>query len=528
MKQKKVPASKSTTNKNINILLIILASVYFSLFFLYEQNMTNFDYGKLVKYGEVIMEKGEVFSTNYFSYTHPDYPFVNHHWGSGLIFYFVHHLFGFGGLTILALLLNLAALLLIIFTANKIGNTRLNIFAILLTLPLLVSRNDPRPEAFSIFFFALSIFLLLGFYKNSINKYWLLLLPLIQLLWINLHILFFFGLFLQLIFLVQVFLTKDKKSLRFFMGFIFILSFGFSFINPFFAEAVFYPLKIMGDINYPVEENMPLFTLREIGGYPPYFIHFEILFGLSLLLIYFWVRNFDSSRNHLYILACLLFFGLLTLYRIRASVFFAYIFIIFISQTVSFLKVYSPKKINKTSNFLIFASIAFILMIPLFHYYPYGERGVRFGTGINKKLDDAAVFFKNYKLSGPVFNNFDIGDYLIYNLYPNEKVFVDSRPEAYPKIFFGEKLLPAFKNEKKWLELDHTYDFNTIFLALHPQVKNFIYRRLYDSQWFVVFYDRYSIIFVKNNAINNKIIRNDLIRKRNIEILKQEIDTFGY
>ncbi|MDZ7740663.1 MAG: hypothetical protein U5Q03_02645 [Bacteroidota bacterium] len=60
---------------------------------------------------------------------------------------------------------------------------------------------------------------------------------------------------------------------------------------------------------------------------------------------------------------------------------------------------------------------------------------------------------------------------------------------------------------------------DVIFLGKHLQVLNFINRRLRDSNWFVVYNDRYNIIFVENNAENNHIIRNDLIRKRNLEIM---------
>lgn len=526
MKQKELPTVKSTGSRNINILLIILISVYFSLFFLYEQNMTNFDYGKLVKYGEVIVENGEVFSTNYFSYTHPDYPFVNHHWGSGLIFYFVHQLFGFGGLTIMGLLLNLGAFLIIVNLSRKTGNMPITVFFIILSIPLIASRNQPRPEAFSIFFFALSIFLLFSWYKGKLNRNWLFALPVIQLLWINIHVLFFFGLFLQGVFLLQLLLNKTKKADLLFFSIILLLGVAFSFINPFFEKAVFYPFSIMGDIQYAVSENTPLFELGARRGYPAYFIQFELLFGISLLLIYFWIKNRKQSFPYLFVLIWLIVFGLLTLYRIRANVFFGYLLILFGNQTYSL----THPRYHKWQN--IFAGTASVLLVFLIsvvgfkQYNPYHSEIRHFGIGIDKNLDDAAEFFKEHKIKGPIFNNFDVGDYLVYYLFPEEKVFVDSRPEAYPPGFFTKTLVPALFDERKWLDLDLKYNFNVIFLGKHLQVIPFIKRRLLDSNWFVVFYDRYSIIFVKNNAVNNNIIRNDLIRKKNLEILKHKLNEF--
>ena len=57
------------------------------------------------------------------------------------------------------------------------------------------------------------------------------------------------------------------------------------------------------------------------------------------------------------------------------------------------------------------------------------------GIGLAKDDQKAAEFFKKENIQGPIFNNYDIGGYLIYYLYPGQKVFVDNRPEVYPKEF---------------------------------------------------------------------------------------------
>jgi len=39
----------------------------------------------------------QVLTTNFYSPTHAGYPFINHHWGSGIIFYLhVYFIFGLG------------------------------------------------------------------------------------------------------------------------------------------------------------------------------------------------------------------------------------------------------------------------------------------------------------------------------------------------------------------------------------------------------------------------------------------------
>jgi len=86
-----------------------------------------------------------------------------------------------------------------------------------------------------------------------------------------------------------------------------------------------------------------------------------------------------------------------------------------------------------------------------------------FGFGLKKDVNLSAEFFKKEKIQAPIFNNYDIGGYLIYHLFPEEKVFVDNRPEAYPASFF-EKIYVSMQNDEKiWRKKDEIYNFNVIF-----------------------------------------------------------------
>ena len=62
----------------------------------------------------------------------------------------------------------------------------------------------------------------------------------------------------------------------------------------------------------------------------------------------------------------------------------------------------------------------------------------------------ALRFLRTEQLRGPIFNNFDVGGYLIYSLYPRERVYVDNRPEAYPATFFAEITFHSWWNDVQW------------------------------------------------------------------------------
>ena len=56
------------------------------------------------------------------------------------------------------------------------------------------------------------------------------------------------------------------------------------------------------------------------------------------------------------------------------------------------------------------------------------------------EINASADFFKTENIKGSIFNNYDIGGYLIFNLFPNQKLFVDNRPE-YILLIFLKKLI---------------------------------------------------------------------------------------
>lgn len=513
--------SSNSTNSTFSlvskIIVVLMLSFYFALFFLYEQHITNFDYGKLVKYGEVIINNNSVFNTNYFSYTHPDYPFINHHWGTGVIFYLVYQVGGLNGLTILAMLLNLSAFLLIFTLSVRKGNFWATVFVVLLLIPLLTSRNQPRPEAFSIFFFALTLFLLVSYYNKQINIKYLWLLPIVQLLWVNIHILFFLGIFLQGVFLFQLFINKTNRKEIIYFGLVTTISILICFINPAGIKGVLYPFQIMKDIHYGVTENSPLFMIFTIKGNDAFFYYYELVFLVSGIFLYYWVKNYKEVKPYIFIIIWTLAFFALNLWRVRAGVFFVYVIVVLSSITIGQFPASYTKLINKISYGLITVLIFFIIRTGFSFYFPYAHETP--GLGIDKKLDDGAAYFKNNNLHGPIFNNFDVGDYLIYYLFPKEKVFVDSRPEAYPPGFFNDKLLPAINTQKGWLDLDHEYDFNVVFLGYHPQVKGLVSRLFNDSRWFLAFSDEYTIIFLKMNNENKNLVRKELQNRKALDTI---------
>jgi hypothetical protein len=99
---------------------------------------------------------------------------------------------------------------------------------------------------------------------------------------------------------------------------------------------------------------------------------------------------------------------------------------------------------------------------------------------------------------------------MILGLYPKEKVFVDNRPEAYPKEFFENTYIPMQEKEEKWQEELKKNKFNAIYfyrLDYTPWAQTFLISRVKDPAWAPVFVDNKTILFLYRNEINSNIIK---------------------
>ncbi|MBI4648300.1 MAG: hypothetical protein HY738_17380 [Bacteroidia bacterium] len=133
------------------------------------------------------------------------------------------------------------------------------------------------------------------------------------------------------------------------------------------------------------------------------------------------------------------------------------------------------------------------------------------GLGLYSNINRSAKFFKANGIKGPIFNNYDIGGYLIYNLFPQQQVFVDNRPEAYSTDFFEKVYNPMLEKEEVWQQINAKYNFNCIYffrLDETPFAQPFLIRRINDrANWAPVYVDGAIIILLERNTENQTIIQ---------------------
>lgn len=347
-------------------------------------------------------------------------------------------------------------------------------------------------------------------------------LPLAELLWVNLHIYFFIGPFLVLAFLIDY--LVNRKAKMFDLGqlvLIFLLTCLATLINPAGIHGALTPFNILKEYGYSIVENQTLSFLAQFFSFNLFIFVFKLSVGV---LIAFFVLNFKKAKERIFEILISAFFIYAGFRMLRNLPLYALasfpVLAIVLTDIFNFLErkfqgsTLGPVlRSNLKGAVFKIAAAGFLVFFIIFaasnsFYQKMGLSRV-FGLAVPNGLERAVEFVKENKIKGPMFNNFDIGGYLIWKLYPQEKVFVDNRPEAYSVKFFTEIYKPMQDDKTKWREFSQKYNLNFIFFGhtdSTPWGQNFLKNIVKDPAWKIVYLNEGALVLVKNIPANAEII----------------------
>jgi hypothetical protein len=105
----------------------------------------------------------------------------------------------------------------------------------------------------------------------------------------------------------------------------------------------------------------------------------------------------------------------------------------------------------------------------------------------------AVDFIREEQLPGPMFNLYEWGGYLIWNLYPDRKVFVDGRPEIYGDDYIREYANTYF-GRHHWREPLDRYQIRTVVIEPDAPLASLLREA---ADWRSVFEDKVAVVFVR-------------------------------
>lgn len=461
------------------------------------------DLGRHIKLGEIIINTHQIPKTNLFSYTNPNFPFINTHW----MFEVLAFLFFATGHLQMLLILKVVIILLSVWLTLRIipkTNSALLLPVGFILLHVLRERLELRPEIFSFLFTAVTYYLLEKYLKKPTRLIYLF--PLVQLLWINTHIYFFVGLVIQAIFLIHLGIQYLRSRIwdgrLKVLSIIFVLSILVSLINPNALTGLLYPLNVNQNYGYTIVENQTIFLLESLNFIDPNFIFVKFAWGIVLLsLVVALIRKKLELKNLL-----LVTFGLgLSILNVRS-----FPYLIFLSLPATFEN-FGPTKFSGATKLLMFIASVFLIWESFSYvsgnYYNSKGDSHRVGLKMVENVKGAMDFVIANDLPSPIFNNFDIGSYIIYKGFPEYRVFVDGRPEAYPKEFFLNTYIPMQSDFSRFQLEERKFKFKTIIFSHTDQTpwgQAFLQAIIKDPDWKTVYLDNFMIVLVQKGVASQR------------------------
>lgn len=523
------------------------------------KNFTS-DFGTHIALGRHIVQNLSINDPEFLNYTSLGIPNFNHEWGFQAILYLVYSLGGLYGVSILCW--GVVFFIFLFLHRSMVirgANPYIAIVAIFAFSGFLRIRIQPRPEIFTYLFIAITIYIFAEYFFGH-RKRLIYLYPVLMLIWGNIHGSYLIGLVLGGAFFLDALLRAawrgefqwDKLK-----GWVYppvvagILGLVVCGLNPLGYDALLAPLHLLSRGEGQSGVLMSISELTPVKGTGLY-VYFQgaVVFAALSLLLGLFVRR-------VYLLDLLLF--AIAFKGAWSSARAVSMMGLFLSPGISlhltgFFEMLKDqislkstvqrhdlarnggrKKRKKgkkevagrerhakpSRKGLPWGSVA-VLAVILVGVVSFGVvtlsfsfSQIQYGVGMtdHKFSFAAAEFLRNNPIEGNMFNFFDVGGFLDWQLYPRALTFIDGR--AINSTVFQEHqvVTGAMEGWKEVLRrygvtyiVTKTIDSSGMILPLIPALAN-------DPDWSLVFADGLFVIFVRNEPNYQDYIRKFGIRK---------------
>jgi hypothetical protein len=445
------------------------------------------DYWFYVRVGKDILESGTIPTADTFSYTYPGRPIFYQPWLSAVLFWWAHSLGG-AALTVLLRGLCIALAYGLLWTLLRAAGTGTKLTTLLVILLGLSSSTNwsVRPQMFAYPLFVVMLWVLWRWQQGRAKWMWLL--PLVTLLWSNLH-----GSFVLAFFLMGsalLFGKGDKRQLVLLFG----LSVLASFLNP---RGIFVWQFVSDMLTSPSDQ---LFATE---WRPPVNAGWQMNIFFAWLLLFAPLAALSPRRLSLLEWVWFLGFGWLALSGLRYVIWFMFILALLTGPLLTELvRPFTREATGNSNSRFNYALGGMLLLLPLMLLPglreswwtdsppPYHEA--------TTPLAGTEWLAAHSELPGPLFADYTFGSYLTLAL-PARLLWIDNRFNAYPPEHW-EKYQQIASAEPDWEELLDVDKVNLLMLSLTSQ-QSLVQAVGESGQWCEQYRDKTAVIFTRCEPI---------------------------
>lgn len=461
-------------------------------------NKADYDLWGYLSFGRLFWENKGFPYHDVFSYMPTKTIWVYHEWLTGVMLFRVHQYTGMAGLQVLKYLVGLTMVWITYHCAIKIGSKPFAAFIVLFLVGGIIKFGfaPVRAQIFTYLFYVINIYLLESTRKDGKwNRLWLLI-P-VQLIWCNMH-----GGFVAGLCIIGLYTLGEAISRQKIWPYILALiaSFSVTILNPY---GVQYWTYIFQAITMPRPFIIEWFSVPTALKYNMFVgqnIFFIILMLLSATLLA-WHRS--KNITVIMILAITAFLGFI---HIRHMIFFALSFGIFmpvvftavwesfISNAETIKRWYSFRKPCLIFSFLFFvyivasSTLIFVLGSPFDIKVPSWQN-----LRTNHYPVEAIQYIKYNKLKGNILCDFNWGEYIMWNCYPECLVSMDGRYESVYSDQICNEYFDFYYGKTGWRSFLNKYPHDMIVVESDSIVYKLVKTQ---SNWKIAFEDKGSALFI--------------------------------
>lgn len=471
---------------------VFAAVCFLGIFVLGIRNATDPDLWWHLRTGQLILQNHHIFRSDPFSVTRLGRPWIDHEWLSQILIYGLYKLAGWAGLIVsFSVVITLAFLIVFIRCPGKPYIAGLmTVWAAISSVP----SWGVRPQIFTLVLASLLLFILERSYDRIKLLWWV---PLLILLWVNLHAGYAVGIAFLLLFLVGDTLdfaltqrlpasTTRLKTLGIFT----LLSLAVIPLNPYGTALYRYPFETLHSpsmMAYIGEWQSPNF---HEGRYVA-----VLLMILALLVIPAISPKKLSVREILLVIA--------TTYAALRSVRHIPIFVLvaapvlcslldarFRATTARLFNHSTPLTRTKLAlNTVLLAG--FVVFSVMWIRHVLGQQN----EAVAKNFPVAATdFIRATMPPAPMLNHYNWGGYFIWELYPEYKVFIDGRADVYGDDFLNGFASTYYVRGTSWRSQLEDWRIRTVVLPPDAPLITVLSR---SPEWKTAFSDNQATILIR-------------------------------
>lgn len=486
--------------------------------------------------GNVIALWHQIPRVDIFSYTAAGRPWVNHEWLFQLLAWLAYDAYGLASLTVFEFVSVAIIAALSFRTLRTLGLPRsAALWATAITLIAIADRIMPRPFIVGLMLTQIFIYQLLRFQSGS--KPWLWDLPVLAVLWINIH---GGGILAPQIVLayaagetIQFFISGksgdafprpiSRRRIRhiWMAG---LLCVAACTVSPYGIDVYLFPMQHlrMDAIMANTQEWIPSLDPRLDGVVSQIF--FRAI--LVMTLISYVVGRKTARFSHLMItvVSSLL---ILKGKRFTPDFIVMNIPLMFFNFHSAARRIPLTPALANVREWMHIATILMLSVVAMRIGIPATIHGGRvaeigFGTTDAFAQSEMVVFLEQNNVRGRMLNDMALGGYLIFSRWPNERVFIDGRTPVYGNDFFRE-FVDAFRNWRNFEKLDDKYEFDyLVFKADQIWELRHFHKYLWENPtWKLVYAGNDGFIYVRDEPKFRDLIgKSELKRNPLIEEMK--------